>query len=150
MARGVKGIAAVELLLITPLIATLFFGLTALTLANRLKAELIACARAGTDYASFDAARGEDLAAIIAASEAVAATLDTPVAVTAEAYCGCLDTATETLEVVPCGSSTCPVADPRPLRFVRVRATATYQFPWVLPGLPASWDLEASADARMF
>lgn len=71
-------------------------------------------------------------------------------AVTAEAYCGCLDTATETLEVVPCGSSTCPVADPRPLRFVRVRATATYQFPWVLPGLPASWDLEASADARIF
>ena len=150
MARGMNGVAALELLLITPLIAILFFGLTALTLANRLKAELVACARAGTDYASFDVARGEDLAAIVAAGEAVAATLETPVTVTAEAYCGCLDTLTETLDIVPCGSDTCPAADPRPLRFVRVRAAARYEFPWVLPGLPQFWDLEASSDARTF
>lgn len=150
MAGRVKGIAAVELLLITPLIAILFFGLMALTLANRLKTELIACARAGTDYASFNLARSEDLAAIVAAGNAVAATMSTPVTVTAEAYCGCLDTATETLTVVSCSTGACPVTDPRPQRFVRVRAAATYPFPWALPGLPGSWDLEASAEARMF
>jgi Flp pilus assembly protein TadG len=140
----------VELLLITPLLAVLFFGVMALTLANRLKADLVACARAGADYASFDLARSGNLAAIVAAGEAVAAEIDTPVTVTAESYCGCLDTATETLTVVSCSTGSCPVTDTRPQRFVRVRASSTYQFPWVLPGLPASWNLEATADARMF
>jgi len=40
MARRVSGIAAVELLLITPVFAILFFGLMTLALASRLKMEL--------------------------------------------------------------------------------------------------------------
>ena len=95
MARRVSGIAAVELLLIAPVFAILFFGLMTLALASRLKMELSATTRAGADYAAYNLARSEDLPSIIDAAEVVAAYSNTPITVTAEQYCGCLDTAAE-------------------------------------------------------
>lgn len=150
MARRMRGVAAVELLLIAPVLAILFFGLMTLSLASRLKAELTATSRAGADYAAFNLARSEDLPAIIAAAENVAASGSVPIAVTAVAYCGCLDMSTEVLTAVSCSSGSCPVADSRPLRFVRIEATATHIFPWAFPGLPASWELSSVTEARLF
>lgn len=150
MARRVKGVAAVELLLIAPLLAVLFFGVMTLSLAARLKMELAAVSRAGADYAAFNLARSEDLPSIIAAAEAVAATSSAPIAVTAQAYCGCFDTTTSVLTIVSCTSGSCPATDTRPLRFVRLQSTATHVFPWVLPGLPASWALSSTVEARLF
>ncbi len=150
MARRVSGIAAVELLLIAPVFAILFFGLMTLALASRLKMELSATTRAGADYAAYNLARSEDLPSIIDAAEVVAAYSNTPIIVTAEEYCGCLDTATEVLTVVSCSTGSCPAADTRPLRFIRIQASATHVFPWDLPGLPDSWSLTSTAEARVF
>ena len=86
MARRVSGIAAVELLLIAPVFAILFFGLMTLALASRLKMELSATTRAGADYAAYNLARREDLPSIIDAAEVVAAYSNTPIIVTAEEY----------------------------------------------------------------
>ncbi len=150
MDRRVSGIAAVELLLIAPVFAILFFGLMTLALASRLKMELSATTRAGADYAAYNLARSEDLPSIIDAAEVVAAYSNTPITVPAEEYCGCLDTATEVLTVVSCSTGSCPAADTRPLRLIRIQAAAVHVFPWDLPGLPDSWSLTSTAEARVF
>ncbi|MBU3671152.1 MAG: pilus assembly protein [Sinobacteraceae bacterium] len=150
MARRVSGIAAVELLLIAPVFAILFFGLMTLALASRLKMELSATARAGADFAAYSLARSEDLPGIVNAAEVVAAYSNTPITVSAEQYCGCLDTGTGVLTVVSCSTGSCPAADTRPLRFVRIEAAAVHVFPWDLPGLPASWNLTSTVEARVF
>jgi len=80
----------------------------------------------------------------------VAAYSNTPITVTAEEYCGCLDTGTAVLTVVSCSTGSCPAADTRPLRFIRIEAAAVHVFPWDLPGLPPSWNLTSTAEARVF
>lgn len=143
-----KGVAALELLIVTPVLLILLLGFLSLSLASGLRGDLAMAARAGMQYALQDAASSPDLPAIVATTEHAAASL--PVDVTAEAstWCACMTTAEGALLEVDCETQMCPEPTPTPHRYVRITASGQFPYPWAIPGLPTTWQLDAETVVR--
>ena len=143
-----RGIAALELLMVAPLLIILFLGIVSLTIAASLRSDLGMVARAGMQYAMYDLASSEDTAGIATATEAAAIGLSVTPAVDVTEWCACLDTATGALIPTACTTTSCPAADLRPHRYLRIDVTANYPYPWAIPGLPDLWQVNSRAEVR--
>jgi len=143
-----RGIAALELLMVVPLLIILFLGLVSLTMAASLRGDLDMVARAGMQHALYDLESSEDLTAIAAAADAAAVGLPVTPAVEVVEWCACLDTVTDALTPVACNTTSCPAADLRPHRYVRINVTADYPYPYEISGLPDLWQLSSRAEVR--
>lgn len=146
--KRLRGIAALELLMVSPLLIILFLGIVSLTMAASLRGDLGMVARAGMQYATYDLGSSEDAAAITAAAEAAAVGLPVTPTVEVIEWCACLDTATSALTPVACSTASCPAADLRPHRYLRIDVTANYPYPWQIPGLPDLWQVSSRAEVR--
>ena len=143
-----RGAAAVEFLLVVPVLVILFLGILSLSLAAGLRADLHMVARAGAQWAIQTLENAGNSSGIVAAAQAAAGDLAVPVDVVATTVCGCLDTGTGTFTAVDCATGSCPLPDPRPHTYVRVTASAQYPLPWTIPGLPGTWQLESRVELR--
>lgn len=144
-----RGVAAVELLLITPLVFLIGYAMSNFVLAIALQGKLQNCVQAGVQYAAFSRAQALDDAGISAAVES-AANSEFSVSVMLDRYCACLDATTGTLNIVDCDSGLCSGREPPPQRFIALEATAPYRFKWQIPGLPTVWTLKSRLDLRTF
>lgn len=143
-----KGVAALELLLVTPILVVLFLGFLSLSLASGLRGDLAMALRAGMQFALQDAASAQDLPAIVATTEHAAASLPVDVTVEASAWCSCMTTSEGALLEVDCETQICPEPTPIPHRYVRITASGQFPYPWAIPGLPAAWQLGADTVVR--
>lgn len=146
--KSSRGIAALELLLVAPLLIILFLGIVSLTMAASLRGDLGMVARAGMQYALYDLDSSEDTAGIAAAAQTAAVGLPVTPTIDVVEWCACLNTATGALTPIDCSTTSCPVADLRPHRYLRIEATADYPYPWEIPGLPELWQLSSRAEVR--
>ncbi len=144
-----RGVAALEFLLVVPLLIILFLGTMSLSLAAGLRADLHMVARAGAQWAIQRLENAADTTGIATIAGAAAADLPVTVEVTSSIVCGCLDPDTGVFTASSCSTNVCPLPDPRPQAFVRVTAAADYPFPWTVPGLPDTWQLQSSAELRI-
>lgn len=147
--KAVRGVAALEFLLVVPLLIILFLGIMSLSLAAGLRADLHMVARAGAQWAIQRLENAADATGIATIAGAAAADLPVAVDVSSSIVCGCLDPDTGAFTEIACSSNACPLPDPRPQAFVRVTAAADYPFPWTIPGLPDTWQLQSSAELRI-
>lgn len=145
-----SGIAAIELLLITPLVFFIAYAMLNFILALSLQGRLQNCAQAGAQWAALSRAQSLDDAGIVAAAEAAAAGSSIPISISVDRYCACLDTATARLTVVDCETGTCSGTESSPQKFIGIQASAPYLFQWQIPGLPLSWALKSRLDLRTF
>lgn len=146
--KSAKGLAALELLLVAPLLIALFLGIVSLTLAVSLRADLAMVARAGMQHAMFDLDASENLVDVRAAAEAAATELAVTPEIDVIESCACMSLPDGELTPVDCSVTSCPAGDPLPHRYVRVSTSADYPFPWEVPGLPQIWQISAKAEVR--
>ncbi|MEY3714076.1 MAG: hypothetical protein RL321_1696 [Pseudomonadota bacterium] len=143
-----RGIAALELLVVAPVLIVLFLGFISLTIAASLRGDLAMVTRAAMQYAMQDLTTSEDLAGIAAAGESAAIGLPVTPEVEVIEWCACMNPTTGELTPVDCSTNSCPAADPSPHRYLRINASADYPYPWDVPGLPSIWQLTARAELR--
>lgn len=146
--KSLRGVAALEFLIVVPVLIVFLFGMVSIALAISSKDGLQMMARAGMQHAASGLAASEDLAAVTVAAEAAGADLNLLTAVLASERCGCLEIASETFTPVGCTAGYCPAPETRPQRFVNVTVSAEYPFPWNVPGLSGVWQLSATAETR--
>lgn len=146
--RRSSGIAALELLIVAPLLIILFLGIFSLTMAAALRGDLNMVVRAGMQYAMYDLASSEDVAGISAAAESAASGLPVTPAIEVVEWCACMMLPSGDLTPVDCATTSCPAPDLRPHRYVRINASANYPFPYEIPGLPELWQISSRAEVR--
>ncbi len=144
----VCGSVAIELALLTPVLAALLIGSVDLGTYIYEKMQLQSASRAGAQYAIQSDGNAEDTAGISAAVLASSADLDAGVAITSAAFCGCIDGSETALSDTTGCSTTCPGGD-FPGLSVRVTVTNTYTPIFPYPGIPDSILLEGSTSMRV-
>lgn len=144
----VCGSVAIELALLTPVLAALLIGSVDLGTYIYKKMQLQSASRAGAQYAIQSGGNAEDEAGIAAAILASSSDLDAGVGIDAAAFCGCIDGSETPLSDTTGCSTTCPGGD-FPGLSVRVTVTNTYTPIFPYPGIPDNIVLRGSTSLRV-
>ena len=140
--RDDTGNMLLELALVLPILTALGIGAFDFGRAYQEKLRMTNAARAGTQYALYNAMAAEDAAGVEQATRADANDTANALAVSVQYSCTCLDGS-----ALACDDS-CAGAEV-PLKYITVVVSDDHAMLFQYPGMPASLSLQGSAQMRL-